>query len=533
MAAYLSSQVDFKNYENPIINVANYQGEILRIRVDFDYGGEQFPVVDWRNVSTIGMNSEFRFTLVLTDDERQILLDRMENKNILSGSITLASITGGKTYYNDTPITYRIVNADPILDCTVVDTNEATKYLTGDDSVLVKGKSTAKVTFKATPQMGAAIDEGFYIIRNGDRTVYANEGTFAAVESGEFIISAEDSRGNITTKSFYTEMVDYIPLTVNIVNDRPDALGNVTIACTGNYFNDTFGAVHNTITAKCTYRTPNGVNGDWIDMTVNHYSEGTYFASANVRIEDFDQNQMYVFDVWVEDKINSIMVASDKVKSIPIFHWGENDFVFEVPVAVKGDLDVKGDLWLKGDGNFGNRLRFGDADYCYISEDEDDELTIHAGDIFFEGEHLFLNGDPLAPPKCGTWTPSFALSSAISSYTTRVGWYSKVGDVVTVGFFVKATCNSGYQNSSISIMGLPYQPMYSTAGGGMCSGAYISGGYDFQCYVAEATGTITTRVQSCNNTSTTNISTSASGCNYRNGGGEITLSGTISFIANS
>ena len=103
---------------------------------------------------------------------------------------------------------------------------------------------------------------------------------------------------------------------------------------------------------------------------------------------------------------------------------------------------------------------------------------------------------------------------------------------VTIGFYIKATCNSGYQNTGITIYGNPFIPMFSAAGGGMCSGAYVSAAKDFQCFVAEANGTtITARVQNCNGTTSANLITSASGCNYPSGGGEITLSGTISYIA--
>jgi hypothetical protein len=72
--------------------------------------------------------------------------------------------------------------------------------------------------------------------------------------------------------------------------------------------------------------------------------------------------------------------------------------------------------------------------------------------------------------------------------------------------------------------------MFPTAGGGMCSGAYVSAGFDFQCFVAQQSGAITTRIQQCNNTSATNLGTSATGVFYRSGGGEMTLSGTITYM---
>jgi hypothetical protein len=224
--------------------------------------------------------------------------------------------------------------------------------------------------------------------------------------------------------------------------------------------------------------------------------------------------------------------------------------VFEVPVTfnagvagatsmanTEGDTyecnkTITGNLRLKGNGNYGNTLLFGDGTYCYLQEYEDDKLMIKATRIDLSANGVYVDGYAIPILDKGTWAP-YLNSSAVSSYTTQYGWYSKMGQTVTVGFFIKATCKSGYDSTNISITGLPYTPMFSAAGGGMCSGAYVSAGFNFQCFVAETSGSITTRVQACNNTTNGNLSTSSSGCKYRSGGGEITLSGTITFMANS
>ena len=200
--------------------------------------------------------------------------------------------------------------------------------------------------------------------------------------------------------------------------------------------------------------------------------------------------------------------------------------------TINGDLTVTGNLRLKGAGNYGNKIYMGDGSYVSFSEDTDDDLTIKATDINLNG-NVYVNGSPIGGGggTNGTWTPSLS-SAAISSYTIRQGWYQQVGNVVTLGFNIKATCNSGYNNTSISISGLPITPRYDASGGGICSGAYVSAGFNFECWVASTSGTITGRVQSCNNTSATNLSTSASGLFYRSGGGEITLGGTICYITN-
>jgi hypothetical protein len=157
-------------------------------------------------------------------------------------------------------------------------------------------------------------------------------------------------------------------------------------------------------------------------------------------------------------------------------------------------------------------------------------MTIKASKINLEANSINANGSAIPEMETGVWTPKL-YDSAVSSYTTQYGWYSKMGNIVCLGFFVKATCRSGYTTTVVSVSGAPFYPLYSAAGGGMCSGAYVSAGFTFQCFVAGTGGMITTRVQACNNTTATNLATSSSGCHYPNGGGEITLSGTITFIA--
>ena len=94
-------------------------------------------------------------------------------------------------------------------------------------------------------------------------------------------------------------------------------------------------------------------------------------------------------------------------------------------------------------------------------------------------------------------------------------------------------CKIGYHGTVIYISGLPYTPKYQASGGGICSRAYISGGYTFQCFVAETNGVISLRTQGCGHTEAGNLSTSASDCKYPYNGGELTLSGTITYITDS
>lgn len=518
--ATLLTAPDFGGSDNPTITYSNPDGEnVTRLQacIELYLENGMETVVEYRDIPKTGTS----YTFELTDAERNAFHHWCQDERA-NACFRLKTVINGKTSFS---YLNRIYTSSPIITATVVDVNDNTIALTGNPNVLIKEWSVVQASMTAKAREGRAIDESLYVIRNGSNSVYDDSCTLEYPESNEFIFIAVDSLGLPSVAKVYTPMVDYVRLYCKMVESRPDALGNMTVACKGNSFNGSFGAVENTIRVQCRYAVTGGAYSDWIDM--NYSTSGNaFYASANITIEDFNQNLSYSFEARVTDKLDSYTAEMQGVASLPIFHWGKNDFVFEVPV------DIKGDLRLKGEGNYGTTLRFGDGDYCYISEPEDDKMLVEARQIDFVADNIYINDNPMPFLAQGVWTPELS-ASAISYYTTQQGWYSKMGQIVSVGFYVKAYCKSGYQNADIQISGLPFQPLYSAAGGGMCSGAYVSAAFNFQCYVAETSGFITTRVQSCNNASAENLSTSASGCRYRSGEGEITLSGTITYIANS
>jgi hypothetical protein len=542
--ATIISAPNFIDGSNPTITYSNPMGNasfvVLKAGIYNADGSQSY--IPYREISKTATS----YTFNLTAEEWNNLRRATQASNSISVRFYVRTEINGTIFVSYLLRTFSITDANPIITASVVDTNADTIALTGDANKLIKHYSNAKATMSAVAQKGAAIDENLYIIRNGNASGDGTEHTFENVESNEFTFSAKDTRGNIGVESVVLPMVDYVKLTCNTADNRPDALGNMSVACTGNFFNGSFGAVENTLTVKYRYCASGGVFSEWADMNVTK-DGNSYYASASFLIPDFDQQLYYTFETRAIDKLDIVSGNKASVKSTPIFHWGENDFVFEVPVTFKagttldgeegtktidGDMNITGNLRLKGSGNYGNTLLFGDGTYCYISEPEDDVMHIKASKIVLNANSVEVGGNPIYVTDRGRWSPSLN-SSAISYYTTQEGWYSKIGQYVTVGFFVKAYCNSGYQSTNISISGLPFTPMFSAAGGGMCSGAYVSGGHNFQCFVAETSGNITIRTQACNNTTDTNLSTSASGCRYRSSGGEITLSGTITFMANS
>ena len=497
--ATLTSAPNFNDENNPTINYSNPAGTAatsLQACIANSTGGTIY--VPYRDISKT--DTSYQFTL--TDAERNTLRNATKNSNSLAVRFYVKTVIDGSTYYSSLEKTLSIVNANPIVNASAVDTNSTTIALTGDNTKYVKYYSNVQASMTATGQKGATI------------TSTSGAGTHNNVETNSFTFSATDSRGNSTRKTVTGTLIPYVRLTCNMGNDIPDTSGNMNVKCSGNYFNGSFGAVSNTLTVQYRYKVHGGSYGSWTNMTVTK-SGNTYNASAS--LTGLDYQTTYVFQTRATDKLSTVSTGENAVKSLPLFHWGENDFVFECPVTfnrevhgvdigggggsignnVDGDLNVTGNLRLKGSGNYGNTLHFGDGSYCYISEPTDDDMTIKASDLNLNASNLYFNQRSIV---YGEWTPTLSSSSAVSSYSVQKGWYQKLGSVVTIGFTIKATCKSGYNTTGISISGVPFTPSTDASGGGICSGTYVSAGFNFECWVVNTSGNITGRVQSCNNT---------------------------------
>ncbi len=378
---------------------------------------------------------------------------------------------------------------EPYVTANVVDVNSTTIALTGNSSRLIRYMSHAKATMSATAYDGASINQDTRILKNGGDTGYSSPYTFYNVESEKFSFSVEDSNGLVGRYNYTADMIPYVKLTCH-VESEVETDGTIIIKVSGECYAGTFGGKYNTLEVDVRYAKSGQSYGSWTTLTATR-SGNAYTARMQV-LGAGDYKESYNVQARASDLLDTVTVSETGVKSKPIFHWSGEDFVFEVPVTFN-------------------------AGFTGGSSDSGDSSGSSSGTQGAES---------------GVWTPSIT-SYVASSYTTAMGWYTKVGDVVTVGFFIKVQCLGDYESKNVVINGLPYSPAYSASGGGICSGAYVYSGKTFQCFVAEAgTYEITIRVQDCDRSNDENIGTSASGCKYPYDGGLMTLSGTITYVTN-
>ena len=408
-----------------------------------------------------------------------------------------------------------------IITYSVVDINPTTIALTGNSGVLIRHHSTAKATMQA--QNGAVLNLDACIIRNGSDRAYGIEGTFANVSSNVFEFWAEDKDGNFADESMQASMVDYVKLTCNAVEGRPDGSGSMVAKCSGSCFSGSFGLRSNTVTVKYRYKKTTGSWSNYANMTVTVVGN-SYSASAS--LSGLDYEAAYDFEYLATDALMSVSSLSMNVTSLPVFHWGENDVTFEGETRFNKFANFNGGASFSFIDSF---IRLDKNARCYVSEYSEGNMAIGADTINLNANSLMYNGNPMSIAESGVWTPTI---SAPGVYWSQGGWYTKVGNIVTVGFHLKVYCDAGYEAYNITIHGLPYTPVCASAGGGMCSGALVQTDKNFQCFVAETNGTITTRAQACMYTSGTALETSASALRYTNIA-ELTLSGTITYMTSN
>lgn len=277
--------------------------------------------------------------------------------NAKTGTCTLTCETfNGNTSLGSTTCTLTVTAASnkcaPIVTATVVDTNETTKALTGDESTLIRYRSTALCTLDATPNNSAAISS--LVIAGNTVTGTTNNGvttatkSFSSVSTTSFSFVAKDSRGHSTTVSKNPIMIAYTNLTCNPVLSRPTTTSSsIEMTFTGDFFRGSFGACSNTLTIQYRYRDFENVSwSDWQDIESENIELeiSSYKSKGAITLGDeFDYQKGYLFQVRAIDggtvgntfyALSTLTKTITVKRGVPVFDWGENDFNVNVPLML-------------------------------------------------------------------------------------------------------------------------------------------------------------------------------------------------------
>lgn len=330
--ASITAAPNFNDEGNPKITYNNPAGnavDSLKVCISFDGSKDD---IAYRDVSKTGSS----YTFNLTTAERNILRNGTTTANSRAVYFYIQTEIGGNTFRNRVEKTLSIINANPTLNPTAIDVGSVSKTLTGDAAnKVIKYYNAIEVAANATALKGATIKN--YKISNGGKSISTASGKLNSVEGGDFTFTATDSRGNTTTKTLKKTLINYVKLTCNLSVAAPTTDGKLTLTVSGNYFNGSFGAVANALTVQYRYKSNSGSYGSWTAATAT-LNGNKYTATIN--LTGLDYRSSYTFEARAGDKIYNgdtepfILSASKTVKTTPIFDWGAEDFMFNVPVGL-------------------------------------------------------------------------------------------------------------------------------------------------------------------------------------------------------
>lgn len=318
-------------FENPAGNIVE--------EIAFCIGNINNKIVTPYDVITDKDGTTFTYPI---GAERKKILRQFADKNTVPIRYFLRTIIGGVDSYTSIDAEFTIVNPKPVLNSTVKDVGSVSTTLTGNPTgIIIKGYNSIEYAFNATPQKEATI-VSYNLTCGGTKINKDSTNKAYNVESGDFVFTVTDSRGNTTTKEINLTLIDYIKPTCSQSVEMAltgETSAKVNLSLEGNFFKGSFGSVTNALTLQYRYKEGGGSWGNWLNVSATpNYSNNTYSVSFDVT--GLSYNKAYTFQSSAVDATGTthrVETTEYTIRLVPVFDWGENDFNFNVPVTIQGN----------------------------------------------------------------------------------------------------------------------------------------------------------------------------------------------------
>lgn len=264
------------------------------------------------------------------------------------------------TYLRDANPTYS--------DFTFADSSAATVAITGNDQILVKGKSTLKVDIPAADKMVAlkgATAARYVVAYDGaseqedysaSATVTASFANPQATGNRTILVTAFDSRSNSTRVTKNVTVYDYAAPTIATKLTRENNFGsNTTVHIEGTYTPLVIGGANKNslTTSTLQYRYKKSDTTTWGAWTTSAFTANT--TDGTFTITDFvlslDNQSKFDFEFKIADKFGTVTVTDSVDVGTPVMFVGKNGGEAAIGInkmPVQGALDVGGDIYSNG-----------------------------------------------------------------------------------------------------------------------------------------------------------------------------------------
>lgn len=343
----INSAPNMNDTDNPTINYSNPANTYVDVYLETPaLGGSGFA---GRGLGTGGGGN---YTWILTEAERDIIRSRMANVKTATIRFVVHDTLGGSNSWSFLDRTVTIVGGEPtFVDFDYRDKNSTTSTITGNNQVLIQGKSVLELTVdstdKATANKSATMSKYNASIASINQdisyvtsTIVQELGVVGANSDTALVVKAIDSRTNFTQVSKTITILPYISpqlvATARRVNNFETAttfhiegvISRLTLAGT-----DKNGIVTGTAVAYRVKKTTDASWGSWVNKTSSLSTGNVSLADFNV---DLDRNYAWNVQVRLTDKLETTTVDILVPVGIPIFRIGLDGKVYnnEQPLMV-------------------------------------------------------------------------------------------------------------------------------------------------------------------------------------------------------
>lgn len=376
--ANITAAPNFNDEANPTITYSNPAGNnVTSLQACISLDGSAADIA-YRDISKTGTS----YTFNLTEAERNVLRNATTTANSRTVKFYVKTVIGGNTFYSNVSKTLSIVNATPTLNPTVADSNTTVTAVTGNNAVMVRGLSNGHYVFNASALKGATIKS--YKVTNGSKSATASSGTINAVDSGTFVFTITDSRGNTASKTLTKTFVDYIKPTINVDGFYMSVEGELEVDINGICYGGSLGSVANDVAISYCY-APEG-SSSFTSWTKNGSSVTSNSYNRTIAISGLDYRTNYVLKLRIVDKFNTVS-KQITVVCVPVFDWDDRDFNFNVPVKMNNETI------LRHNASANNLVLSSSGGHIYIRPQGTDNTTgeiriTPQGDIIIGGQSL-------------------------------------------------------------------------------------------------------------------------------------------------
>lgn len=339
--ATVTSASNFNDEANPTIGYENKAGNsVSSLQACIAKTDGSTIVVAYRDINKTGSS----YTFNLTAAERTALRNLIPNSNSTTVRMYVKTVIGSNTFYDYKEVTLSITNANPTFsNFTYQDTNSTVTNIIGSNQILVRGKSSLRVTVssgnKAVANKSATMSN--YVASISGLTASANystsdvtmnfSGNTFTAGTQALSVKATDSRGNSTTVSKNVTVLAYSNPTTNISAQRLNNFENQTTITVGGSFSPltVSGTAKNTISlVEYRYKDQSTTTwGSWTTMSGLSVNSGGTFTVSNLTLS-LDNTKSFDFQVRTTDRFGNYTTSAVISQGTAIFRIGTDGYVY-------------------------------------------------------------------------------------------------------------------------------------------------------------------------------------------------------------